>query len=101
MNDHGELPEANVIRTMKTEQRCRCQNPDCRAEIEVRSNSKEAKANPRGCCGAEMKKSYSAPLFKQYGKDPGDLARLFEGSAAQTLEFDWSASQAELGLDLG
>jgi hypothetical protein len=72
-----------VIRTMNTGQRYRCQNPDCRAEIEVRKDSKEGEANPRCCCGAEMKKPYSAPVFKQFGKDVGDLAQLFKDSAPQ------------------
>lgn len=68
---------------MKTGQRYRCQNPDCRAEIEVKKDSMEGDVNPRCCCGAEMKKPYSAPVFKQFGKDAGDLARLLKDSAAQ------------------
>jgi hypothetical protein len=69
----SQLPGGNVIRTMKTGQCYRCQNPDCRAEIEVRKDSKEGEANPRCCCGTEMKKFYSAPVVKQFGKDAGDL----------------------------
>ena len=63
-------------------QRYRCQNPDCRAEIEVKKDSIEGELNPRCCCGAEMKKSYSAPVFKQFGKDARDLAQLFKDSVA-------------------
>ena len=69
---------------MKTGQRYRCQNPDCRAEIEVKKDSKEGEANPRCCCGAAMKKSYSKPVFKVLDeKRAGELAQLFKDSAAQ------------------
>ena len=56
--------------TMDVRQRYRCQNPDCRCEIEVTKTSTEAKFNPRCCCGAEMKKSYKEPVFKTLDTHP-------------------------------
>ena len=49
---------------MMVGQRYRCQNPDCRCEIEVTKTSMEADANPRCCCGAEMKKPWKGPTYK-------------------------------------
>lgn len=73
-----------MIRTMRTGQCYRCQNPDCRAEIEVRKDSTKGEANPRCCCGTEMKKSYSKPVFRVLDeKDVGDWAQLFKDSAGQ------------------
>lgn len=43
----------------------RCQNADCRAEIHVVKPSIEGSSNPRCCCGAEMKKPYSAPTMTE------------------------------------
>lgn len=42
----------------------RCQNRQCRAEIEVTKESIEGESNPRCCCGAEMKKPYTAPVLR-------------------------------------
>jgi hypothetical protein len=71
------------MRMMRTGQRYRCQNIDCRAEIEVRQDSKEGEANPSCCCGAEMKKSYSAPVFSEFGKNARDFAQHFNSSTPQ------------------
>jgi hypothetical protein len=48
---------------MRTGRIYRCQNERCRAEIKVTKDSIEGKSNPRCCCGAEMKKSYSKPAL--------------------------------------
>jgi len=50
--------------TMNVGQRYRCQNPDCRCEVEVIKASTEAVLNPRCCCGGEMKKRYTKPTLK-------------------------------------
>ena len=62
-----------MTRTMKTGQCYRCQNPACRAEIEVKKDSMEGDVNPRCCCGAEMKKCYREPVFKEISKEVGAL----------------------------
>jgi hypothetical protein len=59
---------------MDVRQRYRCQNPDCRCEIEVTKTSTEAACNPRCCCGAEMKKLYKEPTFKTWDTRPEFLA---------------------------
>jgi hypothetical protein len=43
--------------TINVGQRYRCQDPDCRCEIEVIKASTVAVLNPRCCCGEEMKKT--------------------------------------------
>jgi hypothetical protein len=60
--------------------RFRCQNPDCRCEIEVHKDSMEATSNPRCCCGAEMKKPYVKPALQELD----DTAVEFFG-AAETI----------------
>lgn len=56
-----------------------CQNRDCDSEILVTKASREASANPRCSCGAEMKKPYNPPVFRLL--DPDDeLVRLFVAS---------------------
>jgi hypothetical protein len=55
----------------------RCQNPGCRAEIEVTRDSVEGPSNPRCCCGAEMKKRYTKPVLRVLDKDKVALAELF------------------------
>ena len=50
--------------TMQVGQSYRCQNPDCRCEIEVTKASMETVTNPRCGCGAEMKRPYEKPGFK-------------------------------------
>ena len=54
--------------TMRTGQRYRCRNSECRAEIEVTRDSTEGKSNPRCCCGAEMKKQYTRPALRTLNK---------------------------------
>jgi hypothetical protein len=39
----------------------RCQNRQCGCEITVVKPSTQADANPRCCCGSEMKKPYTKP----------------------------------------
>jgi hypothetical protein len=43
----------------------RCQNPHCLCELKVLRSSVQATANPRCCCGAEMKKAYRKPGFRR------------------------------------
>ena len=66
--------------TMTAGTRFRCQNPDCRCEIEVHKASMEAECNPRCCCGAEMKRAYVKPALRQLD----DTATEFFG-VAETL----------------
>jgi hypothetical protein len=47
----------------------RCQNRVCGCEWKVTSSSMEGGQNPRCCCGAEMKKSYTAPVFRELTSD--------------------------------
>jgi hypothetical protein len=54
----------------------RCQNRDCGGEVQVVKPSIEADANPRCCCGAEMKKPYQKPLARAVGANSEILARL-------------------------
>jgi hypothetical protein len=63
---------------MQKGQKYRCQNSECRAEIEVTKDSSEGALNPRCCCGAEMKKSYSEPVFRTLDEDAAVHAKLFE-----------------------
>jgi hypothetical protein len=49
--------------TMTENQIFRCQNRSCGCEVRVIKPSIEAMANPRCCCGAEMKKPYTSPIF--------------------------------------
>ncbi len=48
----------------------RCQNRACDCEIIVTKALLEASTNPKCCCGAEMKKPYSPPVFRTL--DPDD-----------------------------
>jgi hypothetical protein len=50
---------------MTVGQQYRCQNLECGCEIVVSESSAEAEANPRCCCGAEMKKPYSPPAVRK------------------------------------
>jgi hypothetical protein len=65
-------------RIMHKGQRYRCQNPRCRAEIEILKDSSEGESNPRCCCGAEMKSLYTKPVLRTLDKDSAVLANLFE-----------------------
>jgi hypothetical protein len=59
------VPSTKVLTmTMRVGKRYRCQNADCRCEIEVTKASMKAGANPTCCCGAEMKKPWKKPTFK-------------------------------------
>jgi len=49
-------------------QRYRCQNPDCRAEIEMTSS--DSKTMPKCSCGALMKKVYTESVFKELNGHP-------------------------------
>jgi hypothetical protein len=49
----------------------RCLNRDCGCEIKVIRASIDAHANPRCCCGAEMKKPYRKPVLRTL-KSPTD-----------------------------
>jgi hypothetical protein len=53
-----------------------CTNRDCRCEIQVMKASIETNANPRCCCGAEMKKPYHKPRVRKVSVDSEILARL-------------------------
>jgi hypothetical protein len=62
------------MRMMQSGQRYRCQNVECRAEIEAKKASIEGSSNPRCCCGAEMKKVYSKPVLRELDKDAAVVA---------------------------
>ncbi len=47
----------------------RCQNRDCGCEIKVIKPSIESNSNPRCSCGAEMKKPYNKPVFRELDPD--------------------------------
>ena len=53
---------------MRKGQRYRCQNPECRDEIEVTKSSSGEESNPRCRCGGEMKKVYSKPVFRELSR---------------------------------
>lgn len=65
---------------MRKGQVYRCQNPNCRAEIQVARDSIESSSNPRCCCGAEMKKPYVAPTLRVLHPAP-ELVALFKGKS--------------------
>jgi hypothetical protein len=54
----------------------RCQNQECRAEVQVTKDSIEGDENPRCCCGAEMKKLWITPVLRRLQATP-DLLGLF------------------------
>lgn len=43
----------------------RCQNIECRCEVEVVQRSIDASLNPRCCCGTKMKKAYTTPVLQE------------------------------------
>jgi hypothetical protein len=53
---------------MRKGQRYRCQNPNCRDEIEMMTNSGEEDSNLRCHCGAKVKKVYSKPVFRELSR---------------------------------
>src|SRR5260221_8587442 len=65
--------------TMNVGRRYRCQNPDCRYEIEAIKTSTQAGSNPRCCCGAELKKPYTKPVLKMLDKQPQMFAHIQKG----------------------
>jgi hypothetical protein len=66
---------------MREGQHYRCQNPECRAEIEVTKDSIEGISNPICCCGAPMKRPYSKPVLRVLDQGEAPLAELFEERA--------------------
>jgi hypothetical protein len=56
-----------------------CMNRDCGCEIQVTKGSAGVDANPRCCCGAEMKKPYHKPIVRKVSVDSEILARLKVG----------------------
>ncbi len=50
---------------MTEDQIFRCQNRGCGCEVRVIKGSIEGSSNPRCCCGAEMKKPYTAPAMRE------------------------------------
>jgi hypothetical protein len=67
---------------MRKGQRYRCQNSECRAEIEVTKDSIEGASNPRCSCGAEMKKAYTKPVLRMLDRDNAALKELFKNAAS-------------------
>lgn len=64
----------------------RCQNLDCRAEVEVKNSSRQGTLNPRCCCGAEMKRPYSKPALRRIDeKEAANLAVHFGGKVPLPL----------------
>jgi hypothetical protein len=55
--------------TMTEGQVYRCQNRKCGSEVKVLRPSIQARANPRCCCGAEMKKPYRKPALRTVSTD--------------------------------
>ena len=51
--------------TIRKGQRFRCQNPNCRDEIEMIKDLREEESNLRCHCGATIKKVYSRPVFRE------------------------------------
>lgn len=54
----------------------RCQNRQCRAEIQVIKDSVEGKSNPMCCCGGEMKKLWITPFLSRF-RETAEMADLF------------------------
>lgn len=48
----------------------RCQNRQCRAEIQIVKDSVEGESNPKCCCGAEMKKLWNTPVLRRLSATP-------------------------------
>jgi hypothetical protein len=51
-----------------------CVNRDCGCQVRVVRESIESDANPRCCCGAEMKKPYQKPIVRPLGTGGKHLA---------------------------
>lgn len=62
-------------------ERVRCQNQECGAELEVMKDSIEGEFSVTCCCGAMMKKPYSAPLLEtRHADDPLSERSLGQGA---------------------
>ena len=61
----GSLALHGEPMTMFEGQIFRCQNRGCGCEVRVIKVSVESGQNPRCCCGAEMKKPYTPPGFRE------------------------------------
>jgi hypothetical protein len=70
--------------TMRKGQRYRCQNPNCRDEIEVMNNSREEESTFRCHCGATIKKVYSRPVFRELSNVEA-IAPVEDGTLPSTL----------------
>ena len=55
---------------LKKGQTYRCQNRQCRAEMQIVKDSVESESNPRCCCGAEMKKLWNTPVLRRLQATP-------------------------------
>ncbi len=64
--------------TMRAGQHYRCQNRECRAEVEVSKDSIEGLSNPICCCGAVMKRTYTKPVLRSLDEDKASYLKLFE-----------------------
>ena len=51
--------------TIRKGQRFRCQNPNCRDEIEMIKDLREEESSLQCHCGATIKKIYSRPVFRE------------------------------------
>jgi hypothetical protein len=65
------LPSGSKDKTMP--RYYRCQNSDCRSEMEIIKPSPVAIWNPKCACGAEMKRFYVKPTVKRLDLAPDDL----------------------------
>jgi hypothetical protein len=63
-----------MITTMTESQLYRCRNRGCGCEIRVIKASIESNANPRCCCGAEMKRPYAKPVLRTLDSPVGVVA---------------------------
>lgn len=54
---------------MRQGQTYKCLNRSCNCEVVVTKASVEGRANPRCCCGAEMKKPYVPPTIRELSSE--------------------------------
>jgi hypothetical protein len=52
--------------TIRKGQRYRCQNPNCRDEIEMIKDLREVESDLRCHCGARIKKVYWRPVLREF-----------------------------------
>ena len=67
----------------------RCQNPNCRAEVESSSVSIPKSANPTCSCGAPMKKVYTKPVVREMSRE--EVERFFP----EVLSDEFSANSGK------